>query len=393
MWRGIPSALRFARSWTAPPRGLVRSEVLLGPMDPGSGPTLTPGRRDAVLRGLLVEPARDGPHPGWVVLHGMTRKGMEHPGLLRFVQSLASTGRRVLVPEVPAWVALDFAPGEAGRVIARAVEWLDRDPGTSPGGVRLVGFSFGAPQAVRLALTEPVGSRLRSVVGWGGYGSLESVFRFALTGRHSHGAETYLRAPDPYAAWLIGANCLPLCGSLRDREALVRGLHDLARESGDRQIPADHPAMMERRRALRASLAPSDRELLDLLSPEPGRPLAPERIAAAEELVATLVPEVREHAPLLDPELTLLPGDDTARAPLTRTHIRVRLYHGRADRMLPFTETLRLAEVTRARAPDTGVRILGRFGHSAEGEDPGPIGRTREQMDFLAAVREILTLG
>src|SRR5688500_20209756 len=46
---------------------------------------------------------------GWVVLHGLTAVGREHPSLDRFARALAATDTLVMVPDIPEWRHLRIA--------------------------------------------------------------------------------------------------------------------------------------------------------------------------------------------------------------------------------------------------------------------------------------------
>ena len=377
MWRELPSALRFARSWTRPPKGLVETEVRIPMADATRS-----------VAGILVEPIRPGSFPGWVILHGMTRRGPRHPELLRFVRAMASTGARVLVPEIEDWVALDFAPEKAGDVARAAVHWLNGAPGTTAGGVHLMGFSFGAPHAVRVALRDDMQGELRGVVGWGGYENIEHVLWFSFTGEHEFAGEHFHDVPDPYCRWVIGLNCLSLAGEFQERASLIGALRRLATEAGDLQIGALHPHCLALRETLSASLPVSDRGLFDLFAPPPGTEPDP---TEARRLMDVLVPAVRQASPLLDPfeglrSKTVPPG-------LSRTSIPIMLLHGKSDRMLPFTGSLCLHQTLTGASPHLTVRVLGQFGHSALGPRSGVLGRLRERLDFLDAIRSVLALG
>ena len=51
--------------------------------------------------------------PGWVVLHGLTATGKEHPSLDRFCRALAATDAIVMVPDIPEWRDLRVATAAA----------------------------------------------------------------------------------------------------------------------------------------------------------------------------------------------------------------------------------------------------------------------------------------
>ena len=74
-------ALRFVRQFLRPLPGAVGEEqgtCLLG---------------DEVLRATFFRPARSGRSlPGWVVLHGLTYAGKDHPSLVPFARAVAASG-------------------------------------------------------------------------------------------------------------------------------------------------------------------------------------------------------------------------------------------------------------------------------------------------------------
>ena len=359
-------AVRFARAWNSPASALTSSEVELT-LEAGEGATAT-----------LTEAASPGPRRGWVVLHGVTRLGERHPELQRFVGALASTGGRVLVPHVREWSDLRFAPERARLIIASAVEWLHVQPGTSPGGVVLVGFSFGAPQAMRVAGDPDISESLRGVVGWGGYADVGRVFSFSLTGEHEWDGVSYRQPADPYSRWVIGVNCLPFCPSLGPTESLVSALWQLAAAAGERRIRSVDASSDPLKEELRRTLTPRERDLFDVFAPAAGR--EPDRIAALG-LVDELVPAIRRVAPTL--EVTSTEG-----VPLP-----VRLLHARTDRLIPFTETLRLAARLAPATPDLTTRLLGLFSHSGEKVAGGVVARAVENARFLESLRGVLALG
>jgi pimeloyl-ACP methyl ester carboxylesterase len=320
------------------------------------------------------------------VLHGMTRLGPRHPELLRFARSLASTGGRVLVPEIREWVDLDFAPDRTQETLADAVRWLHRDRGTATGGVMLVGFSFGAPQAIQAALARGLEEELRGIIAWGGYSDMKSMFQFSFTGEHTWGGRSYQMDPDPYARWIIGINCLRMLPHDTGGNEVARALRSLATEAGDHQVRADHPKCLALRDELSHSMTSEHAaRLFDLFAPPPGA--APDREAALE-LVETLTPVIRERSPLLDPF-----ESPHVRRESIRIRTPVRILHGGGDRMIPFTESLRLHTRLSECAEDRSVRVLGRFGHSRDRGSAGVVDRTRENLDFIAALRDVFQLG
>jgi pimeloyl-ACP methyl ester carboxylesterase len=383
MTSGLLDSLRFARGWRSPRRDLVWREVEI-PVGVGS---VSGGGGDQGVPGTLVAPPTGRPLPGWVVLHGITRPGRHHPGLKRFVSALASTGGRILIPEIREWTELDFAPDRSQVILQSAVRWLEETPDTAAGGVFLVGFSFGGPQALVAASDPGLDGKLRGVLAWGSYANLERTLRFQFTGEHGYGGTRHRAEPDPYGRWVVAANCLPRTAAGEDARDVAEALRDLAARAGDLQIPASHLSLEPFRSEVRLRVSPERRELFDLFAPPaagstPSGPGASTR-EAADHLVEAMARAARDTMPLLDPI-----------ARLGRIRVPVRLLHGRNDVLIPFTETLALAEVLRDKAEDVKTGITGLFAHSGGSSGTGSTwARTREGLHFLRVLRRVFEVG
>jgi pimeloyl-ACP methyl ester carboxylesterase len=93
-------------------------------------------------------------------------------------------------------------------------------------------------------------------------------------------------------------------------------------------------------------------------------------VEAARELAERFTQAALEHDPGLDP-----------REHLARLHARVVLSHGRQDRLIPFTETLRLASMIPP-SVDHSTTITGLFAHSS-GAWLHPVHWFRETSTFV----------
>ena len=416
MISGVLDSLRFARGWSSPRRDLEEREVaipldrgrllgeaerLLGEADlgvdsgarigssreEGGGQTTGSVSKERSVPGTLIAPPGPGPFPGWVVLHGITRPGRNHRSLRQFALALASTGARVLIPEVRQWRELDLAPEPAQRVLRSAVCWLAASKGTESGGVMLVGFSFGGPQAI-LAASDPEFAReLRGVLAWGSYADLERTLRFQFTGEHAYAGTVFREDPDPYGRWVVAANCLLHAPGKEDAGDVASALRALAARAGDLQIPANDPSLEPVRKEMRAGVAHERKELFDLFAPpiaEDGGSISPEagpdRTLA---LIRAMSAGARAAEPLLDPI-----------AQIEKITVPVRLLHGKGDVLIPFTETLALADQLRPRTHDLKVGITGLFAHSGgKGEHSGVWSRVRESIQFLRVLRRVFEVG
>lgn len=364
----MPSPLRFLRQYLRPADGVtatVESQYSRGAES---------------LPASIVRPL-SGPRvlPGWVVLHGLTRTGRAHPSLVRFSNAFAAAGNVVMVPEVPEWRDLRVAPEISLVTIREAVRALHARDDVDHDRIGLLGFSFGATQAVIASADPDTASMLAGTAAWGGYHDLDRLFRFGLTGLHELDGTTYQTEPDPYGCWIMAGNYLTRVPGHEDSGPAAQALHDLALEAGERGFPAWDPVYDETKLRLRASLDPPNRALFDLIAPpttEPARDTA-----AVLQLAGRIARTALDIDPLLDPQ-PFLPS----------VSVPVVFSHGRDDRLVPFTESIRLARGV----PDgrrRGLTITSLFQHSGGTQSGlGPIGLAREGTRFFLLLRRLLHL-
>ncbi len=372
--------LRFLRQFLAPrPDRVVRHDTTYRRGDetlPASLYFPAGGRPDTDPHGA-AGPARH--LPGWVALHGLTHRGREHPSLDRFARALAASGAVVLVPDLPEWRALDVVPETTVKTIKAAILALDENPITRPGRIGVIGFSFGATQALIAATDSALDGHLAGVAAWGGYADLGRAARFMFTGRHELDGERYHSDPDPYGRWILAGNYLTLIPEHADDEALARALHDLAREAGRRGIMSWSPETDPLKTAARESLGPGQREVYDLLAPPAAHRFTASELDRIEALATRLTEAAVAREPLLD-----------ARPHFDRVPVPVFLAHGRGDRLIPWTEMVRIERALADRVVYSGITTL--FAHSfGEKRLPTP-GLVLEAMRFVRLIRRMLRL-
>lgn len=363
MFTGIACTLRFGSEWLHRSESILAEEIEL---DGDDGP----------IPGTRFRPR--GSHRGgaWILLHGITRPGRRHVNLVRFARSVAASGTTVLVPEVADWVSLGLEPARSLGAVESALAVLEADP-LVVGKPGLMGFSFGGPQALRVAGDPAVRHRLRCVAAFGGYGSLERTVRFLLTGLHEWEGEEYRVRPDPYGRWIVASNYLTSVPGFEDAQDVAAALRELAAYAGDHRIESWDASLDTLKREIAARVAPERRGLFAFFAPDAAHdPPGPsgeaeswaERLSAAGNRVT--------------PELSL---PDEVEVPLPTF-----LVHGRNDHLIPFSETLRLAR--RVRAPRLETTITALFAHSAGDPRPkGPVAWTRELWRFSRAMGGILS--
>jgi pimeloyl-ACP methyl ester carboxylesterase len=363
MLRGTLRTVRYIRSWNAGAHLSVQEVEI---------------ERDGVtVAATLLGPvSRERELPAWVVLGGVTRMGRFHPQLVRFARALASTGALVLIPEIPEWRSLKVSPGVALPTIRGCIDLLGKRKEARRGKIGLAGFSFGAPQVAIAASNEDVAEHVAGIVLFGGYCSLERTVVCQLTGDHEWEGVGYELNPDPYGRWVMASLHLTDMPGHEDAGDVSAALHRLAAAASDLRIPAWDPRHDPLIVELRLALPPRRRPLFDLFA-TPSNQARPER----EECLAmalSLTQACRRVEPLLEP------GPH-----LARVRVPTRLFHGRGDRLMPFTESMRLSRRLPAAARG-GLTVTGLFGHSADQRPSSLIDRVREKAAFLASLRGVI---
>jgi pimeloyl-ACP methyl ester carboxylesterase len=240
--------------------------------------------------------------------------------------------------------------------------------------VGAVGFSFGATQALIAAAELP--EEIRAVVGFGGYCDLSRMVRCLFTGEHEWEGVRHRLDPDPYGRWILAGNFLARVPGLAGMEAVARHARELALESGRRGTWAWEAEYDAFKADVRRGLSPAEREVWDAVAPMSGAP--PADTPFVRDLADGLAAAIRETAPELDP-----------RARLDGLRGRIILSHGRADRLIPWTETLRLRTLLPP-STDVSVTITGLFAHSAHAGWMHPVERAREAGLFVRLMNRSL---
>lgn len=327
-------------------------------------------------RAAVYRPAnRKGRLPAWVVLHGLTYRGLQHPSLVRFANALAASGHVVFIPEILEWTQLHAAPSLTPPTIMASVDALARRADVHPERIGIFAFSFGGSQALIAAHDERLAQRVRAVVAWGGFSDTARLTRFGFTGEHEiDGVHEHL-VPDPYGRWILGANYLTGIPGYEDMGAAAAALMRLAREAGKSGIFAGDPIHLDLTAQLADTLDARQRRVYEVFAPTGTHDLD-----AARDIAGRIAATVVARDPLMDPS-RYLPG----------IRIPALIAHGRDDRLIPYTESIRIA---RAIPPKLllASSITSLFSHSG-GTDSGlgPLGIAREGRRFAGVLNRILT--
>lgn len=363
MLRGTLRTFRYARSWKsgADVEMQETSFVREGVTVPAT---------------LFMPPRRTRSLPGWIALGGVSRMGRFHPQLVRFAKSLAASGAAVLVPEIPEWRRLEVTPRPALPTIRGCIDVLREHAEVAPGKFGLIGFSFGAPQVAIAAGDDSLAEHVAGIVLFGGYCSLDRTVRCQLTGDHEWEGVAYELAPDPYGRWVVGSNYLTEVPGHEDAGDVASALGRLASTASERRVAAWEPYHDEMIRGLRLGLPTRRRALFDIFATtsDEERPETERCHAMARKLTEACL----RVEPLLEP------------APhLANVGVPTRLIHGRGDRLIPFTECMRLHEGLPESARQ-GRIVTGLFDHSADRSEGSFLNRIRETARFFGALQGLI---
>lgn len=365
MLTGIRRALNFAWKWRGGATGIKEDEF-----------EIHRGDRTVPVTHCRPNYSRS-PLPSWVVLHGVTRPGRHHPMLVRFVRSLAGTGSNVIIPEIPEWRELLLAPDEAARTIRAAVLQVGSMKEALPDRVGIMGFSLGVPQVLLAATDRALNPHLSGIAGFGGYGDLDRTMRFLFRGDHEWDGKDYHLDPDPYGRWIVVGNYLTMIPGFQEAGDVAGALLTLAKKAGDLQVGAWESCYDEVKKQLQSKVHPARRELFRAFAPPSGE-------YPPDDISNEMAPALAEAARMATPNSQPLSF-------LDRISVPVRLVHGRGDRLIPFSESLRLAEAFPA-GTDVRVYLTGLFSHSQVDNSPGAGGGPEEQLNFLRMLSDLLSL-
>jgi len=283
-----------------------------------------------ITKADLYLPGPEGRWGGILLNHGVIDTGKDDPRLKRFATVLCQVGFVVIVPDLKGMRSFRIAPSDVDEIRAAFSHFLSR-PEVRSDSCGLFGFSYGAGPTIIAACQREVREKVRFVVSFGGYYDLKNVLSFIATGYFEFQGKRYFRKPQEYGKWVFLANNLDWVESSEDR-AVLRKILKLKLRDENAPIDSFFP-----------QLGGEGRNVLNLLShADPSQ---------TESFVRKLPPAIRSS--MADLSMSHVLKD--LRADLI-------LAHGEDDDLIPFTETLRLAQA----APHSGkvyMRILKTFSH------------------------------
>jgi fermentation-respiration switch protein FrsA (DUF1100 family) len=258
------------------------------------------------------------PRAALVAVPGAVAQGKDDPRMVAFATTLARAGFAVMVPDLTGYRQLRIRSTNA-REIADAFAWISRQPELAPDGrAGMFAFSYSVGPAVLAALEDEIREQVRFIVGLGGYHDLPRTMLFFTTGWFEHaGAWEYI-APDDTGRMVLAYSSLDYLAPAPDRDVFDRMV---AQRMDDPQADLA---------PLAARLSPDARAVYALaMNDDPAR---------FDELFAGLPRAMRDDIEQLD----------LARHDLTPLQARLILVHGRHDNLIPYTESLALADAVPA---------------------------------------------
>ncbi len=197
--------------------------------------------------------------------------------------------------------------------------------------IGLVGFSYGAGPTFMAAADPSIRHQVRFLVSFGGYYDPVNVIQYITTGYYEYREEKGFLEPEPYGKWVFFMNNLEYLENENDRRILREIFEKEEKKKRDDVIP------------LLGRLTPHGRYLYELLINED-----PSRVKA---LIQKIDPRVQEYLK----KLSLAPVIPQIQAYLL-------IGHGSTDPLIPYTESLRLAEAVQDKTK-VHTAIIRQFAH------------------------------
>ena len=212
------------------------------------------------------------------------------------------------------------------------------------------------------------------MVAFGGYCDLSRLLRCLFAGEHEWEGVWRTLDPDPYGRWIAIGNFLTYLPGCEGMQRVADAALELAMEAGRRGEWAWGPHYDALKVELTRDFTADERRIWQVIAPAVGRGAGPRGGA-------------RAGGPLRRRGAGARPRPRPAPPP-GRLRARVVLSHGRQDRLIPYTETLRLMSMLPPQAR-ASVTITGLFAHSA-GAWLHPVHWLRETSAFVRLLDQAL---
>jgi dienelactone hydrolase len=300
--------------------------------------TATPEKkRLEITEGNQKIPADLYYHPGKekraaiLLTHGIIEDGKDDPRLIRFAHSLARVGFVVLVPDLKGMRSFRILFSDVDDIVASFRHFAALNDIVDETKMGLMGFSYAAGPTIMAAADPAVQGRVKFIVSFGGYYDPVNVIRFITTGAYEYGDEKGFLQPEPYGKWVFFMNNVDYVENDKDRK-ILREIFKNEQMNAAANVAS-----------LLAQLSPQGKYLYELLiNKDPAR---------VEDLVKKIDPRVQDFLRKL------------SMAPLVPSvGARFIIGHGSTDPLIPYTESLRLADAVKDKSR-VHVAVLRLFTH------------------------------
>ncbi len=286
--------------------------------------------------GDLYRPTEGDPQAAMMILPGASPNGRDDPRVVAFAAQWAEAGFLVLVPDIANLRRLQVSASDS-LVMADSLRYLAGEAGPNiPLGAFGLSYAVGP---LMIALLQPdLAERVDFVVALGGYYSSQAVSTYVTTGAYrAPGQERWRRRePDGFGAWLFAYSN---AARLEDPDDAWRLRRIAELRLDDRQSDIE---------TLRHGLGPEGQSVLAFL----------------ENRDPDAVPELEQALPArIKAEMRAL---DLTTYSLKGAGPRLFLVHGKEDQVIPYTESMALAEAVNAEGEEERAELylLDAFRHT-----------------------------
>ncbi len=271
-----------------------------------------PGPRGMVKADLYL-PQPIIKRAGILLNHGVIDTGKDDPRLRRLAEILCRAGFVVLIPDFTGMRSFRISPTDIEEIQSAFEHFIQMENYILKEACGLFGFSYGAGPTIIAACQPKIRDKVRFVVSFGGYFDLKNVLSYIGTGYFEFGGNKYFRPPQEYGKWVFLANNLDLVRSAKDRSILKELVKVKLK---DEKAPVGHYL---------SELGQEGQDILALLSHHDPK--------QTEAIIKRLPLSIQRDLDAL-----------AVGAALPNLKADIILVHGEDDDLIPFTETLRLAQ-------------------------------------------------
>lgn len=284
----------------------------------------------------IYRPRDSQARPGVIVFVPLAKEGKRDPRVTNFMKGLVRIGYAVMVPFWPGRPLGTIQPTDIDD-LARALSWFQSQAFVDAERVGIVAVSYGAGPALRVAAEKDFQNSLQYLVTVGGYADLKSLIKFVATGSYMVNGREHRLQPDGYARYILVRTASNWSKNPTDQRLLADLLEEIDHHPDQEPNP-------EKLITVRAKLTPDGQQLFDTLLTS-----TPETF---DDQFAKLPARVKNIIDTLSP----LPE-------LARVHTPILILHSTNDRLVPYTESLKLFEAIKDR-PSTMFSLIDVFDHA-----------------------------